>query len=214
MFAKWACNMEAIKSITGVAIPLGHDDVDTDRLIPIRFLRKPLSAGYGNFLLAEDRFDPEGREIPDFVFNHPKFRGGTILAAGRNFGCGSAREGAVYAVRDYGIRVVIAASFSDIFTMNACWNGVLPVVLAQETIKHLCGQLLAQPGASMTVDLEQQTVTGPDGARYSFAIDKSVKQRLLAGLDDVGVTQQFQARIDEFERRYFAEMPWIGQLQG
>jgi 3-isopropylmalate/(R)-2-methylmalate dehydratase small subunit len=206
--------MEAIRTITAVAIPFCSDDVDTDRLIPIRFLRRPLSAGYGNFLLADDRFDPEGRELPDFVFNHPAYRSGNILVAGRNFGCGSAREGAVYAVRDYGIRAVVAAGFSDIFKMNCCWNGVLPAVLPNETIKQLCDQLLAQPGAQMTVDLERQTVMGPDGTQYPFAIDKSARQRLLAGLDDVGVTQQFQQSIDTFESRYFAEMPWIGQPQG
>ena len=206
--------MEPIKSITGVAIPFGRDDVDTDRLIPIRFLRRPLSAGYGNFLLADERCDGEGREKPEFVFNHPQYRGGTILVSGRNFGCGSAREGAVYAVRDYGIRAVVAAGFGDIFRMNCCWNGVLPVVLPEATIKHLCDELLAKPGASMTVDLERQTVTGPDGEGHAFEIDKSVKQRLLAGLDDVGVTAQYQQGIDEFECRYFAEMPWIGRPQG
>ena len=203
--------MEPIQTITGVALPFGRDDVDTDRLIPIRFLRKPLSAGYGNFLLADERFDAGGNLIGDFIFNQPAYRGATILVSGRNFGCGSAREGAVYAVRDYGIRTIVAAGFSDIFRMNCCWNGVLPVVLPEASIKRLCAQLLAQPGARMTVDLEQQSVTGPDGERYPFAIDKSVRQRLLAGLDDVGVTQQFQQRIDDFERAYFDEMPWIGK---
>jgi 3-isopropylmalate/(R)-2-methylmalate dehydratase small subunit len=206
--------MEPIRTITGVAIPFGRDDVDTDRLIPIRFLRKPLSAGYGNFLLADDRFDANGREISEFIFNQSVYRGATILVSGKNFGCGSAREGAVYAVRDYGIRTVVAAGFSDIFRMNCCWNGVLPVVLPEDAIKRLCEQLLAKPGAPMNVDLEHQTVTGPGGERHTFAIDKSVKQRLLAGLDDIGVTQQYQQRIDDFERAYFEEMPWIGRPGG
>src|SRR5687767_4086953 len=178
--------MEAIRTLTGVAIPLVRDDVDTDRLIPIRFLRKPLSAGYGNFLLADDRADENGCERPDFVFNHPKFRGGTILVSGRNFGCGSAREGAVYAVRDYGIRAVVAAGFSDIFRMNCCWNGVLPVVLPESAIRELWDELNADPGSEVTIDLAAQTVTSPTGKRYTFDIDESVKQRLMAGLDDIG----------------------------
>lgn len=205
--------MEPFKTVTGVAIPLGADDVDTDHIIPIQFLRKPLSAGYRNFLFHDERFDPDGREVPDFVLNQPQYREGKILVAGRNFGCGSAREGAVYAIRDYGIRAIVAAGFSDIFRMNSCWNGVLPVVLPQEAIKRLCEQLRARPGATMRVDLESQTVTGPDGAQYAFSIDPPVRQRLLAGLDDVGVTQQFQQQIDAFEASYLAEMPWIGRVQ-
>lgn len=203
--------MEAFRSVTGVAIPFERHDVDTDRLIPIRFLRKPLSAGYGNFLLADERFDERGAERPEFVFNHPKYRGGTILVTGRNFGCGSAREGAVYAVRDYGIRAVVAAGFSDIFRMNCCWNGVLPVVLPEAAIRALWDELKGDPGAQVTVDLEGQTVTAPGGERYAFDIDRSVKERLMAGLDDIGVTQQFQDRIDAFERAYVADMPWIAQ---
>lgn len=203
--------MEAFKIHRGVAIPLVRDDVDTDRLIPIRFLRKPLSAGYGNFLLADDRFDAAGREKSDFVFNHPKYRHGTILVSGRNFGCGSAREGAVYAVRDYGIRAVIAVGFSDIFRMNCCWNGVLPVPLPEAAISALWSELAADAGGSVTVDLESKIVTSPGGKQYVFEIDESVRQRLLAGLDDIGVTQQFQSSIDAFEAGYVTDMPWIAQ---
>jgi 3-isopropylmalate/(R)-2-methylmalate dehydratase small subunit len=201
--------VEPIKTITGVAIPFDVDDVDTDRIIPIRFLRKPLSDGYGNFLFAEDRFDEHGKEVPGFIFNHPTYGNGNILVSGKNFGCGSAREGAVYAVRDFGIRTIVAAGFADIYRMNCCWNGILPVVLPHDIIKRLCEQLLAQPGATMTVDLEKTRVAGPDGAQYSFSIDASIRQRLLGGLDDVGVTQQFQKQIDAFENGYFGEMPWI-----
>ncbi len=201
--------MEAIKLLKGVAIPLPRDDVDTDRLIPIRFLRKPLSDGYGNFLLADDRFDESGQEKPDFVFNHPVYRRAPILVSGKNFGCGSAREGAVYAVKDFGIRVVIAEGFSDIFRMNCCWNGILPVVLQHEEIQAICTQLLAVPGTEITVDLERQQVLGPDNRCYTFEIDQAVKQRLLAGLDEIGVTRQFQDRIDKFEQQYVSVMPWI-----
>jgi 3-isopropylmalate/(R)-2-methylmalate dehydratase small subunit len=203
--------MEPIKTIAGIAVPFGRNDVDTDRIIPIRFLRRPLSDGYGNFMLRDDRFDAEGREIESCIFNKSNYRGANILIAGRNFGCGSAREGAVYAVKDFGFKTVIAASFSDIFRMNCCWNGVLPVVLSEEQIKELCERLLAQPGASMTVDLEEQTVTGPDGQRFGFEIDAALKQRLLSGLDDVGVTQAFQDKIDVFESQYLGEMPWIAR---
>lgn len=201
--------MEPFSIHRGVAIPLVRDDVDTDRLIPIRFLRKPLSAGYGNFLLADDRFDADGSERADFVFSHPRFRGGTILVSGRNFGCGSAREGAVYAVRDYGIRAVVANGFSDIFRMNCCWNGVLPVVLPEKAIRSLWDELLADPGSSVTIDLPGQSVTAPSGARFVFDIDASVKQRLLAGLDDIGATLQLANKIDAFESSYLEDMPWI-----
>ena len=203
--------MKAFNTVTGVAIPFRRDDVDTDRLIPIRFLRKPLSAGYGNFLLADDRFDENGHDKSDFVFNHPKFRGGTILVSGKNFGCGSAREGAVYAVRDYGIRAVVASGFGDIFRMNCCWNGVLPVVLPEAAIRTLWDELVAEPGAKVTIDLAQQAVTSPMGNRYTFDVDTSVKERLMAGLDDIGVTEQFSDRINAFEAAYVAEMPWISQ---
>ncbi len=206
--------MEAITKFTGVAIPLGQDDVDTDRLIPIRFLRKPLSDGYGNFLLRDDRFDAQGKENAGYVFNQPAYRNGTILLAGKNFGCGSAREGAVYAVRDYGIRTVLAAGFSDIFSMNCCWNGVLPAALPLETIAKLCDQARAQPGAKLDIDLPNQSVTGPDGAKYEFAINPSAKQRLMAGLGDVDVTLQFKDEIESFEQQYFAQAPWIACARG
>ncbi len=201
--------MEPITKIVGVGIPLDRDDVDTDRIIPIRFLRKPLSEGYGNFLFRDDRFDAEGHEVESYIFNQAPYRNGTILLAGKNFGCGSAREGAVYAVRDYGIRAVLAAGFSDIFSMNCCWNGILPAVLPRETITKLCDQLLAEPGAKIAVDLPSQTVIGPDGTQYSFSVNPSAKQRLIAGLGDVDATLQFKDDIETFENRYFSEAPWI-----
>jgi len=204
--------MEPIRQVTGIAIPFDRDDVDTDRIIPIRFLRRPLSDGYGNFMMRDDRFDAAGKEIPDCIFNQPHYRGANILVGGRNFGCGSAREGAVYAVKDYGLRTVVAAGFSDIFRMNCCWNGVLPVILPQQAITALCDRLRERPGASMTVDLEQQVVVGPDGARYGFDIDAAIRHRLMAGLDDVGVTMELRASIESFEAGYLGEMPWIGRL--
>lgn len=206
--------MEPISTITGTAIPLGRDDVDTDRIIPIRFLRRPLSDGYGNFLFRDERFDAEGLEVPGFVFNQPAYRKGTILIVGRNFGCGSAREGAVYAARDYGIRAIIAAGFSDIFSMNCCWNGVLPVVLPGETIVSLCDQVRAQPGITVTIDLVEQSVTGPDGSQYPFAVESGVTRRLMSGLDDIDVTFQLLDKIEAFEQSYFREMPWLQLPKG
>ena len=201
--------MEPIGVVDGIAIPYLHDDVDTDRLIPIRFLRRPLADGYGRFLLADERFDAAGAERREIVFNQPAYRDGTILLTGHNFGCGSAREGAVYAVRDYGIRVVIAAGYSDIFRMNCCWNGVLPVVLPIEAIAQLVAQVEAAPGARIRVDLPAQQVHGPDGTSYSFDIALPVKQRLMAGLDQIAGTQQLQEQIDAFERAHYARMPWV-----
>jgi 3-isopropylmalate/(R)-2-methylmalate dehydratase small subunit len=117
----------------------------------------------------------------------------------------------VYAVRDYGIRAVVAAGFSDIFRMNCCWNGVLPVVLPESAIREIWDQLEAAPGSQVTIDLAAQTVTAPKGNRYTFEIDESVKQRLMSGLDDIGVTEQFRDKVDAFERAYVADMPWIAQ---
>jgi 3-isopropylmalate/(R)-2-methylmalate dehydratase small subunit len=204
--------MDPISTISGIAIPFGQNDVDTDRIIPIRFLRRPLADGYGNFMLRDDRYDADGREVEGCIFNKSNYRGANILIAGRNFGCGSAREGAVYAVKDYGFRTVIAVSFSDIFQMNCCWNGVLPVMLPEDQIVELCEQLRREPGAAMSVDLPAQQVIGPNGRRYPFEIDAALKQRLMSGLDDVGVTQEFQGEIDAFESRYLGEMPWIARI--
>jgi len=204
--------MEAISTITGIAVPFAANDVDTDRIIPIRFLRRPLSDGYRNFMLRDDRYDSEGRELEECIFNKSNYRGANILIAGRNFGCGSAREGAVYAVKDYGFRAVIAESFSDIFRMNCCWNGVLPVTLPEKQIVELCERLRRDPGASMAVDLLAQQVIGPEGTHYPFEIDPALKQRLMSGLDDVGVTLEFQSDIDAFESRYLGNMPWVARI--
>ena len=167
------------------------------------------SDGYGNFLLRDDRFNADGSEIAGYVFNQAPYRNGSILIAGKNFGCGSAREGAVYAVRDYGIRVVVAAGFSDIFSMNCCWNGVLPAIVPAEVAAKLCEQVRAQPGVQLAVDLPNQTVTGPDGVKHGFIINPSAKQRLMAGLGDVESTLQYQDEIEAFENKYFGEAPWI-----
>ena len=199
--------MEAFTTLTAVAAPYYHADIDTDEIIPHRFLRKPLSAGYGNFLFHDKRYGTHGRE--DFVLNQPAYGSAQVLVTGPNFGCGSTREGAVYALRDYGIRAVIATSLADIFTGNCVQNGVLPIALPEEQVRNLCAQLEAQPGARVTIDLAQQTVAGPDGSIYRFDIEPSRKTLLLEGLDEIGVTLKHADAIAAFEADYRKRLPWI-----
>ncbi|MBI3936905.1 MAG: 3-isopropylmalate dehydratase small subunit [Betaproteobacteria bacterium] len=204
--------MEPFVRITAIAAPLDRPDVDSDMLIPQRFLRRPLADGYRNFLFYNDRFDANGKEKPDFVLNREPYRRARILVTGANFGCGSAREGAVYAVVDFGIRAVIAPGFGPFYAGNSYQNGLLPVVLPDECVRELREQLHAAPGAEVTIDLPSQTVTGPDGRQYRFDIEPSRKERLLAGLDDIAVTERYAAELDAFERRHDAEMPWLAHL--
>ena len=201
--------MEAFTTLTAVAAPFYHPDVDTDELIPHRFLRKPLSAGYGNFLFHDKRFLADGSENPEFVLNKPAYRFARVLVSGRNFGCGSTREGAVYALHDYGIRAVIAPSFSEIFTGNCVQNGVLPITLADDTVRSLCTQLERRPGANVTIDLAQQTLTLPDASLCSFEIAPTTKIQLLEGLDEIGLTLKHREEIAGFEKRYRAHLPWL-----
>ena len=201
--------MEPFTVLTAVAAPYYHADVDTDELIPHRFLRKPLSAGYGNFLLHDRRYGADGREDPGFVLNRNAYRTAKILVSGPNFGCGSTREGAVYALHDYGIRAVVAASFADIFRGNCVQNGVLPVVLTDPEVQTLCRALEAQPGATVTVDLPRQVVLLPGGTICRFDIEPSRKTQLLEGLDEIGITLRHRAEIAAFEAQYRARLPWL-----
>jgi 3-isopropylmalate/(R)-2-methylmalate dehydratase small subunit len=201
--------MEAFTTLTAVAAPFYHADVDTDELIPHRFLRKPLSAGYGNFLFHDKRYGADGAEDKSFVLNRDAYRNAQILVSGPNFGCGSTREGAVYALRDYGIRAVIATGLADIFVGNCVQNGVLPIALAENDVRTICAQLEAQPGARVTIDLAQQKVTGPDGTAYSFDIAASRKTLLLEGLDEIGLTLKHADAIAGFESDYRTRLPWL-----
>ncbi|MBI3042699.1 MAG: 3-isopropylmalate dehydratase small subunit [Betaproteobacteria bacterium] len=201
--------MEPFVSLTAVAAPYYFADVDTDRIIPHRFLRKPLSAGYRNFLFHDERLDAEGRERPDFVLNRPPYRSARILVGGRNFGCGSAREGAVYALQDRGFRAVIAPGYADFFRENCMQNGVLPVVLDESIVAAIAGQIQASPGSTVAIDLPGQAVRAPDGTRHRFEIDPSRKEQLLRGLDDIGLTLQRTAAIDAFESAYYRRVPWL-----
>lgn len=200
--------MEPFTTLSATAAPIDILNCDTDRIIPARFLRKPREPGFERWLFHDMRFDAEGNERPEFILNQPAYRNARILVADANYGCGSSREAAVYVMYDYGIRSVIAPSFGDIHYGNALQNGFLPIVLTDEECQRLRAQLHEKPGAEIRIDLPAQTVTGPDGTVYKFDIDPAAKERLVKGLDDVGLVLQHIERIEGFEERYFEEQPW------
>ena len=201
--------MQPFTRVTAVAAPLELANIDTDKIIPARFLRRLREPGYEKLAFHDIRYDADGKDRPDFVLNQAPYRNAKILVAGANFGCGSSREAAVYVMWDYGIRSVIAPSFGDIHYGNELQNGMLPVVLPDATCQKLRQQLRENPGAQITVDLETQTVTGPDGATYRFEIDANHKERLLKGLDDIGLVMQNIKEIEAFEKKHHAELPWL-----
>lgn len=201
--------MQPFTKLTGIAAPIELANVDTDKIIPARFLRRLREPGYEKLAFHDIRYDANGNDRPDFVLNQAPYRSAKILVAGANFGCGSSREAAVYVLFDYGIRSVIAPSFGDIHYGNELQNGMLPVVLPEETCAKLRQQLRDQPGAQITVDLESQTVTGPDGTGYRFDIDATHKERLLKGLDDIGLVMQYEKEIEAFEKSHKAALPWL-----
>ena len=183
--------MKPFTKITAVAAPIDMANVDTDKIVPARFLRKARGADYGKYLFHDIRYRADGSDDPGFVLNQAPYHNAQILVAGDNFGCGSSRESAVWVLTDYGIRSVIAPSFGDIHYGNVeLQNGMLPVVLPDAACQKLRGQLREKPGAEISIDLEAQTVTGPDGATYRFEIDANHKERLLKGLDDIGLVMQ------------------------
>ena len=201
--------MKPFTKITAVAAPIDMANVDTDKIVPARFLRKARGADYGKYLFHDIRYRADGSDDPDFILNRARYRNAQILVAGDNFGCGSSRESAVWVLTDYGIRSVIAPSFGDIHYGNALQNGLLPVRLPDATVKKLRQQLHDKPGAEISVDLESQSVTGPDGAVYPFDIDPTNREKLLKGLDDVGLVLQNIGVIEAFEKRYHGELPWL-----
>jgi len=200
--------MQAFKNLDAVAAPIARPNVDTDQIVPARYLRKPRNAGFGDFLFHDLRLDKDGRER-DFILNKPPYRDAKIIVAERNFGCGSSREAAVYALWDYGIRAVIAPSFGEIFFGNSFMNGLLLVVLPAADVAALIAALDAKPGARMGVDLAAQTVTGADGKTYWFDIDAYRKRCLLEGLDELAFTLSQRDAIKAFEARHATEMPWV-----
>ncbi len=203
--------IEPFSSHTGVAAPLDRANVDTDAIIPKQFLRKIERTGFGRHLFHEWRYrDYEGsEENSEFVLNRPEYRGATVLLARDNFGCGSSREHAPWALADYGFRVLIAPSFADIFANNCVKNGILAVRLSAEEVDDLFRQVREAPGARITADLERQVVVAPDGREYAFEIDPFSRYCLLNGLDQIGWTLQYADRIDAYERRLAAERPWL-----
>jgi 3-isopropylmalate/(R)-2-methylmalate dehydratase small subunit len=196
-------------TFASVAVPIDIANCDTDQIIPGRFLRKsPDDADYHRVLLHDLRFNTDGSE-KDFVLNKLPFREGRIFVADINWGCGSSRENAVAALTANGVRAVIAPSFGDIHYNNCIKNGVLPVQLSEEDCATLRGQLRESPGAEIAIDLETQSLTGPDQARYDFPIDAFDKHRLLNGLDDVGLTLAFEDKIESFRKTYAARHDWL-----
>lgn len=203
--------MQPFTTHTGIMAPLDRANVDTDAIIPKQFLRKVTRTGFGQHLFHEWRFlDYEGtKENPDFILNRAPFREATVLLARDNFGCGSSREHAPWALDDFGFKVVVAPSFADIFYNNCFKNGMLPVVLPAAKIAALFDAVAQSPGVTLTADLEQQVVTGPDGAVHAFEIGTFAKQCLLQGLDQIGWTLQFEGQIDAYEKELAANQTWM-----
>ena len=201
--------MQPFTTLTGVAAPLPQVNVDTDMIIPKQYLKTIQRTGLGKGLFDEMRYDTDGKENPDFVLNKPAWRNAEILVAGENFGCGSSREHAPWALLDFGIRCVIAPSYADIFFNNCFKNGILPIVMPQEQVDVLMADAQKGANARMTVDLEAQTVTTSDGQVIPFEVDPFRKHCLLNGLDDIGLTLEKATAIDSYEAKAGQERPWV-----
>ena len=201
--------MDKFTSLTSVAAPLPMINVDTDMIIPKQFLKTIKRTGFGKSLFYEMRFNEKGEENPDFVLNKPAYRDAKILVAGGNFGCGSSREHAPWALLDFGIRCVISTQFGDIFYNNCFKNGVLPVRVSPEDLEKLLDDADRGANATLTVDLEKQEIRGPDGGVVRFEIDSHRKRCLLNGLDDIGLTMEKAPKIASFEDKARTARPWV-----
>lgn len=201
--------MQPFTRLTAIAAPYDPINVDTDQIIPARFLKYPRSGGYGQFLFHDVRRTDDGTQRSEFVLNQPQFRDAKILVANTNFACGSSREGAVYALSDVGIRSVVAPSFGDIFYNNCQKNGLVPVRLDAKVCDHLRALLAAKPGTELTVDLEQQLVIEPDGTQHAFTLDAFGREMILKGVDELGLTLSLLNEIEAFERSYQQQAPWV-----
>lgn len=204
-------DMEPFTALTALAAPFDRSNVDTDQIIPARFLRRPREQGYADLLFHDLRFSAPGVERPDFVLNRTPYRNARILVANRNFGGGSSREQAVWSLVDFGIRCVVAASFGDIFYDNSIKGGLLLIRQPEDRIAALRAQLHERPGATVTADLERQTLTSPDGVSSSFVIEAGRRKRLLLGLDDIGLTLQFDRELAVAEEAYRKRYPWLSR---
>jgi 3-isopropylmalate/(R)-2-methylmalate dehydratase small subunit len=200
--------MQKFTSLTGVAAPLDIRNVDTDMIIPKQYLKTIKRTGLGAGLFAELRYKDDGSENPDFVLNKPAYRKAQILVAEDNFGCGSSREHAPWALLDFGISCVISTSFADIFYNNCFKNGILPIVVSPEDLEKLLDDARRGANATLSIDLEKQEIRGPDGGRISFDIDPFRKHCLLNGLDDIGLSLKKADKIESFEARAKAQRPW------
>ena len=201
--------MQKFTTLTGVAAPMPLVNIDTDMIIPKGFLKTIKRSGLGVNLFDEMRYDRQGNEIADFVLNKPQYRAAQILVAGDNFGCGSSREHAPWALLDFGIRCVISTSFADIFYNNCFKNGILPVVLPPEAVAHLMDDATKGENARITVDLAAQTVTASDGTQFGFEVDAFKKHCLMNGLDDIGLSLEKVSAIDSYENRAKQQFPWL-----
>jgi 3-isopropylmalate/(R)-2-methylmalate dehydratase small subunit len=206
--------MEKFELLTAVAAPLNMSNVDTDKIIPARFLKTIKRSGLGVHLFSELRYNADGTENPDFVLNQPNYRQAEILVAGENFGCGSSREHAPWALLDFGIRCVIAPSFADIFHGNCFKNGILPIALPQEICEQLMADAALGPNARITIDLAEKVVIRPDGSKIAFEVDEFRRDCLLNGLDDIGLTLAHAPAIDAFESRRKTEQSWQPAITG
>ncbi|MCA3561624.1 MAG: 3-isopropylmalate dehydratase small subunit [Aestuariivirga sp.] len=201
--------MQKFETLTGVAAPLNIVNIDTDMIIPKQFLKTIKRTGLGKSLFFEMRYTQDGNELPEFVLNQPAYRKAEILVAGDNFGCGSSREHAPWALLDFGIRCVISTSFADIFYNNCFKNGILPIKVSPEDLKKLMDDAGRGANATMTIDLPNQEIRGPDGGTITFDIDPFRKHCLLNGLDDIGLSLEKASSIDAFEKKQAASQPWL-----
>ncbi|MDR3494354.1 MAG: 3-isopropylmalate dehydratase small subunit [Ancalomicrobiaceae bacterium] len=200
--------MDKFTTLTGVAAPLPIVNIDTDMIIPKQFLKTIERTGLGRGLFFEMRFNQDGSEKPDFILNQAAYRKSQLLVAGDNFGCGSSREHAPWALADFGIRCVISTSFADIFYNNCFKNGILPIKVSAEDLAKLMDDASRGANATLTVDLDSQTIKGPDGGSIAFDVDPFRKHCLLNGLDDIGLTLGKETAISAYEKRHSAEQPW------
>ena len=201
--------MDKFTTLTGIAAPMPLVNIDTDMIIPKQFLKTIHRSGLGKNLFDEMRFNPDGTEVADFVLNQPAYRDSQIIVAGDNFGCGSSREHAPWALLDFGIRCVISTSFADIFYNNCFKNGILPIVMPAEVVEVLMEDARKGANARMTVDLENLTVTTSDGQSFGFELDPFRRHCLLNGLDDIGLTMEKAPSIDAYEAQMAQSRPWV-----
>ena len=201
--------MDKFTTLEGIAAPLPMINVDTDMIIPKQYLKTIQRQGLGSGLFDEMRYNTDRSEVPDFVLNQPAYRHSKILVAGENFGCGSSREHAPWALLDFGIRCIIAPSFADIFYNNCFKNGILPIALPQEIVDQLMEDAKKGANAKLTIDLASQTITRPDGAAVKFEVDSFRKHCLLNGLDDIGLTMEKSKAIGSFEEKNRHSQPWL-----